>query len=88
MPLAPGVRLLRWSADGRLIFAYRMGALPGHVSRVAVGTGEEEVVRTLVPPDPTGVWRIHPVVVSAAGRHYAYGATQNLSDLYVYTGLR
>ena len=41
-----------------------------------------------MPPDPAAVWRIHPVVVSADGRHYAYSAIQNLSDLYVYTGLR
>jgi hypothetical protein len=41
-----------------------------------------------MPPDPAAVWRVYPVVMSADGRHYAYSATQNLSDLYVYTGLR
>jgi hypothetical protein len=84
----PGRKLLRWSPDGRWLFAYRQGDLPGRLLRIDLSTGAEEVVRTLMPPDPAAVWRIHPVVVSADGRHYAYSATQNLSDLYVYTGLR
>ena len=81
-------QLLRWSADGRSVFAYRQGDLPGRIYRIDLTTGAEEVVRTLMPPDPTAIFRIHPVVVTADGRHYAYGATQNLSDLYVYSGLR
>jgi hypothetical protein len=84
----PGRELLRWSPDGRWLFAYRQGDLPGRLLRIDLSTGAEEVVRTLMPPDPAAVWRIHPVVVSADGRHYAYSATQSLSDLYVYTGLR
>jgi WD40 repeat protein len=84
----PARTLLRWSPDGRWLFAYRQGDLPGRLLRIDVSTGAEEVVRTLMPPDAAAVWRIHPVVVSADGRHYAYSATQNLSDLYVYTGLR
>ena len=83
----PGRVLLRWSADDRCLFAYRPGDLPGRLLRIDLATGREEVVRTLMPPDPAAVWRVHPVVVSADGRHYAYSATHNLSDLYVYTGL-
>jgi Tol biopolymer transport system component len=81
-------KLLRWSADGRWLFAYRQGDLPGRLYRIDLATGTEEVVRTLMPPDPTAIWRIHPVVVSPDGRHYAYTAIQDLSQLYVYTGLR
>jgi Tol biopolymer transport system component len=84
----PGRELLRWSPDGRWLFAYHQGDLPGRLLRIDLTTGLEEVVRTLMPPDPAAVWRIYPVVVSADSRHYAYSATQNLSDLYVYTGLR
>ena len=84
----PDRRPLRWSADGRSLFAYRPGDLPARLYRIDLTTGAEEVVRTLMPPDPAGVWRVHPVVVTPDGRHYAYSATQNLSDLYVYTGLR
>ena len=83
-----GRELLRWSPDGRSLFAYRRGDLPGRLLRIDLVTGAEEVVRTLMPPDPAAVWRIYPVAVSGDGRHYAYSATQNLSDLYVYTGLR
>jgi Tol biopolymer transport system component len=84
----PDRELLGWSPDGRWLFAYRRGDLPGRLLRIDLSTGAEGVVRTLMPPDPAAVWRIHPVVVSADGRHYAYSATQSLSDLYVYTGLR
>jgi Tol biopolymer transport system component len=81
-------RLLRWSANRRAVFTYRIGDLPGHLYRIDLETGVEQVVRTLLPPDPTGVLRIHPVVVTPDGRTWAYTATQILSDLYVYSGLR
>jgi hypothetical protein len=80
--------LIRWSADGRTVFSYRAGDLPGRLYRIDLATGGEQVVRTLLPPDPAGVWRIHPVVVTPDGRTWAYTATQTLSELYVYSGLR
>jgi Tol biopolymer transport system component len=80
--------LVRWSADGRAAFAYRAGELPGHLYRIDLATGGEQVVRTLQPPDAAGVWRIHPVVVTPDGRSWAYTVSQTLSDLYVYSGLR
>ena len=84
----PDRELTRWSADGRSLFAYRMGDLPARLYRIDLTTGAEEVVRTLMPKDPAGVWRVYPVVVTPDGRHYAYTSMHNLSDLYVYTGLR
>src|SRR5262249_16312573 len=75
----PGRALLRWSPDGRWLFAYRQGDLPGRLLRIDLTTGAEEVLRTLMPSDSAAVWRIYPVVMSADGRHYAYSATQNLS---------
>ncbi len=84
----PGHSLIRWSADGRAVFSYRAGELPGRLYRIDLTTGVEQVVRTLLPPDPAGVWRIHPVVVTPDGRTWGYTATQTLSELYVYSGLR
>jgi WD40 repeat protein len=84
----PGRTLIRCAADGRSVFAYAQGELPGHLYRIDLATGREEVVRTLMPPDPAAVWRIHPVVVTPDGRTVAYGATQTFSDLYLYRGLR
>jgi eukaryotic-like serine/threonine-protein kinase len=84
----PRLHLLRWTADGRALYSYRIGDWPGRLLRVDLQTGAEETARTLMPPDPAGVWRIHPVVVTADGNHYAYSVIQNLSDLYVYSGLR
>jgi Tol biopolymer transport system component len=80
--------VLRWSADGRAVFTYRAGEMPGHLYRIDLATGVEHVERTLEPPDPTGVWRIHPVVVTPDGRTWAYTVTQTLADLFIYSGLR
>jgi Tol biopolymer transport system component len=80
--------LVRWSSDGRSVFSYRTDDLPGRLYRIDLSSGVEQVVRTLMPPDPAGVWRISPVVVTPDGRTWAYTALQTLSNLYVYTGLQ
>ncbi len=58
------------------------------ILRTDLATGRVEVSRRLQPVDPTGVWRIHPVAVTADGRRWAYSASRWLGDLYVYSGLR
>jgi hypothetical protein len=85
---APLGRLIRWSADGSGVDFYRQGEVPGAIYRIDLKTGHVSLVRRLMPPDPAGVWRIHPVVMSADGRCYAYSASRWLSDLYVFEGLR
>jgi hypothetical protein len=81
-------RLMRWSADVSALFFYRQGEVPGAIYRIELDTGHVSLVRHLMPPNPAGVWRIHPVVMSADGRHYAYSASRWMSDLYVFEGLR
>ena len=80
--------LICWSTDGRGVFSYRQGDLPAAILRTDLATGRVEVVRRLQPPDATGVWRVHPIVVTPDGRHWAYSAARWLGDLYVYSGLR
>jgi hypothetical protein len=84
---APLGRLIRWSDDGSSLFFYRQGEVPGAIYRVELDTAHVSLVRQLMPPNPAGVWRIHPVVMSADGRHYAYSASRWMSDLYVFEGL-
>jgi hypothetical protein len=61
--------------------------IPSRVSRVKVGTGARRPWRTVIPPDPTGVVRIFPVLVTPDGRSYAYSYGRYLSTLYVVSGL-
>jgi Tol biopolymer transport system component len=85
---APAGILLRWSADGRSLFSHRQGEVPAAILRTDLATGRVEVARTVLPPDPTGVWAIAPAAVTADGRVWGYSAMSWLGDLYVYSGLR
>jgi hypothetical protein len=85
---APLGRLIRWSADGSAVFFYRQGEVPGGIYRIDVESGHVSVVKRLMPPNPAGVWRISPVLVSADGSFYAYSASRWMSDLYLFEGLR
>ena len=83
----PAGTLICWSTDSRSVFSYRQGDVPAAILRTDLATGRVEVVRRLQPPDATGVWRVHPIVVTPDGRHWAYSAARWLGDLYVYTDL-
>ena len=84
---APLGRLLGWSPGGTAVFFYRQGEIPAGIYRIDVDTGHVSLAHRLMPPDPAGVWRIHPVALSSDGRHYAYSASRLMSDLYVFEGL-
>jgi hypothetical protein len=84
---APVGRLIRWNTDGTALFFYRQGEVPGGLYRIDLDTGHVTLLRRLMPPNPAGVWRISPVVVSAEGRSFAYSASRWMSDLYLFEGL-
>jgi eukaryotic-like serine/threonine-protein kinase len=81
-------QLIGWSADGAFLYSYRFGDLPGKIYRIEIGTGKREVWKEVMPADPAGNWRIHPVRVAPDGRSYAYSYSRRLSDLYVFEGLK
>jgi eukaryotic-like serine/threonine-protein kinase len=89
--MVPGIgsdeRPIGWSADGSELFVLTQG-IPSRVSRVKVETGARTWWRDVIPPDPTGVVRIFPVLVTPDGRSYAYTYGRYLSTLYVASGLR
>jgi hypothetical protein len=87
-PSEPVGTLVRWSGDGRSLYSYRQGEMPAAILRTDLVSGRVEVGRTLDPPDPTGVWRVHPIAVTPDGRAWAYSTARWLGDLYVYSGLR
>lgn len=80
--------LVCWSEDGRSLYAYRIGGVPGKVYRVDVSTGTRTLWKEMMPSDPAGIWRIHPIRVAPDGRSYAYTYTRNLTDLYLVEGLK
>ena len=77
-----------WTADGRGIYVYRRGENPVRVFQIDLATGKRTLWRQISPPDPAGVTGIAPVMVSANGSTYVYGATRILSTLYFVEGLK
>lgn len=84
--IEPGEDAIRWSADGNYLFV-ASDAIPVEVYRVGVNTGRRELVYTLAPRDPAGLWNIGPVLVTPDGRSYVYSDYRILSDLYLGSGL-
>lgn len=83
-----GHTLIGWTSNGRALHSYRPTDLPGRIYRLDLATGELKVVRELVPADPAGIWRIHPVRITPDGSSYAYTYAHRVGDLYVFDGLR
>jgi serine/threonine protein kinase/Tol biopolymer transport system component len=78
---------VQWSTDGRFLYGYHWGELPGEVYKVEISTGKESPVHELKPGSPAGVVLIAPVVVSRDGKHFAYSYNQTLSSLQLITGI-
>jgi len=85
---APGYEIIGWADDGRHLFLYRIGDVPEKVQRLDIQSGKVELWRELMLEDPAGLIRIHPVMVTPDGRHWAYTYGRVLSDLYVVEGLK
>ena len=61
--------------------------VPGGIYRFDLESGHVSLLKPLMPPNPAGVWRISPVLVTPDRRHYAYSASRWMSNLYVFEGL-
>ena len=46
--------LIGWSGDGRFLYSYRIGDLPGKIYRIEITTGAKDVWKQLAPADPAG----------------------------------
>lgn len=79
---------IAWTPDGRSLYVYRGGDLPSKVYRLDVATGTRALWRELMPPDPSGVEFVGPVLPTPDGTSYVYGYRRLLSDLYLVEGLR
>jgi eukaryotic-like serine/threonine-protein kinase len=83
-----GDRPVAFSTDGRSLWVFRRGEIPVKVFRVDIDTGARTLWKTLVPPDPAGVYSIINFQVTPSGDAYFYGYSRVLSELYVVKGLR
>jgi len=83
----PGDRPVQWSADGRSLWLFRRSEVPGHVYRLDIESGRRELYRTLVPPDPAGVFSIIDFRITPSGHSYFYSYARSLSELFLARGL-
>jgi len=78
---------VQWSQDGSELYGYRTGELPSKIYKVDISTGKQTVTQELRPGAPAGVVIVTPVVVSRDGTRFAYSYNENLSVLYLVSGL-
>jgi dipeptidyl aminopeptidase/acylaminoacyl peptidase len=83
-----GERPVAWSDDGRSLYLFRRGEVPGHIMKLDIATGRRQTLHTLVPPDTAGVYSIIEVRVTPAGHAYAYSYSRLLSQLYLVRDLK
>jgi serine/threonine protein kinase/Tol biopolymer transport system component len=81
-------RIVRWLPDVNAVLAYRTNELPARIYRVNLETGERTAWRDLTPPDPTGIYRVGRLRMSADLSAYAYTYYMQLVDLHVVEGLK
>lgn len=84
----PELDVIGWTEDGRALYLYRIGDVPGKVQTLEIATGRLTPWRQMMPVDAAGVVRVHPVRVTPDGKAYAYSYTRVLSDLYLVNGLK
>jgi len=77
-----------WSADGKALWLFRRDTVPASVFRLDLESGQRQLWKTLIPPDPVGVYSIIQFKIAPGGDAYFYGYTRVLSQLYVARDLR
>jgi hypothetical protein len=83
-----GEQPVGWTGDGLGLYVYRPGEMPSRVFRLNLSTGRKELWKTLMPPDPSGIFFIRPPHFANNGNAYAYNYSRLLSDLYLVDGLK
>jgi dipeptidyl aminopeptidase/acylaminoacyl peptidase len=78
-----GDTLIRWSADERFVYHYRLVKPPVSVYRLNLQTGRDELWKELRPPDLAGAVLLAPMVITPDAQSYAYSVRWWLSQLYL-----
>jgi len=77
-----------WSGDGRFLYVFRFGAIPGSVYELELATGKRKLWKELVPADSAGIDTIRGITITPDAKSYIYGYIRTLSDLYEVEGLK
>jgi Tol biopolymer transport system component len=89
VPNTKDLDVIRWTADGKALFANVTGSVPCRVVRVDVATGQREHWKDLAPSELSGLIGIGPVFLTPDGKSYVYGFGRSaMSDLYLVEGLK
>ena len=79
---------LAWTADGKSLFVEQREATVHTIYRFNLATGEREPWKELVPPEEGGVVDMYNTLLTPDGKYYAFTYERNLSDLFLFEGLR
>jgi Tol biopolymer transport system component len=79
---------LAWAADGKSLFVEYREVTVHTIYRFDLATGEREQWMELVPPEEAGVVNMYNTLLTPDGKYYAFTYERNLSDLFLFEGLR
>ena len=86
---APNEVMIRWSADGRSVFAFQgANRKTMLITNIDVATGKREVVKEWTAADPAGVLSYSNGGISADGKTIVYSYNRSVGDLYLVDGLK
>jgi hypothetical protein len=85
---APSERPIGWTTNGHEIYAYQPEGLPVRIHRINVATGKRELLREYMPSNPSGVYGVRALLLSADGRTAVYGFQRITSELFLADGLK
>ncbi len=89
IPNSPtGLLPIAWTADGASLYADDPSSMPQKIYRVEIATGRRQLVKELMPADPSGLVNIFGPVITPDGKAYAYNTYRVLSTLYLVRGLQ
>ncbi|HEV2114207.1 MAG TPA: hypothetical protein VGR50_08650 [Terriglobales bacterium] len=75
-------------SDGHTLLVSRPGEVPEKVFRLNINTGERQLWKQIGPADRAGVDGVGPLRTYHDGNAYIYSYVRDLSELYLYKGLR
>ena len=86
--LSPEDDLIRWSLDGRSVFAFRSAQIPLRVDRIDITTGKRTVFAEFSPVERAGLLAFLGVSLADDLESYAYCYQRHISTLYLVEGGR
>jgi eukaryotic-like serine/threonine-protein kinase len=75
------------SPDGTILYVHAASDVPAQIAAIDLRTGARTIVRSLVPPDPSGITSILRIVLTPDARSYAYTYVRAISALYQVEGI-